>query len=112
VPVSRFARLARLVRPPWRRSRAFLSSTSLDLAEHRRAVASTLRDAGLDVITMDQFPAMASSGLAGSAEMVSRVDVLFGIYARRYGTPGPDGVSITEHEYTRLDATPWAGSLG
>jgi hypothetical protein len=94
----------RLVRLPWRRPRVFLSSTSLDLAEHRRAVAETLRKAGLDVVTMDQFPAMASSGHAGSAEMVARTDALFGIYARRYGTVGPDGVSVTEHEYNTAAA--------
>src|SRR5262245_40364364 len=91
---------ARFFRLPWRRPKAFLSSTSQDLEVWRGRVAEILRDAGLDVTTMAQFPAMARTAATGSTDFVRRCDVLFGIYARRYGTVSSDGRSITELEYS------------
>lgn len=82
-----------------RRQRVFISSTSQDLQGYREAVEQIVKAEGMDVLTMDTFPAMATSASRGSAEMVSRCDVFIGLYARRYGTTDGDGVSVTAREY-------------
>lgn len=82
-----------------KKRKAFLSSTSVDLATWRERVRDTLTAAGLSVLTMDEFPAMGKAAGQGSADMVKRCDLLVGIYARRYGTLCPDGRSVTELEY-------------
>jgi hypothetical protein len=91
--------VVRVSRLPWTKPTAFLSSTSLDLADARRSVRARLEEEGFRVVTMDQFPAMAQTGSAGSEAMVRRADVFVGIYARRYGTLAADARSVTEHEY-------------
>lgn len=81
-----------------KRLNVFISSTSIDLIEWRTAIGQDLRRRGLNILTMDQFPAVAASGADGSREMVGRCDLFIGIYARRYGTVS-EGKSITEIEY-------------
>jgi hypothetical protein len=49
-----------------KKKKAFLSSTSLDLAAWRERVRETLVDTGLSVLTMDEFPAMGKDAGQGS----------------------------------------------
>ena len=48
---------------------------------------------------MEDFPAISKDAVGGSAQMLSTCDVFVGIYARRYGTLGSAGLSVTESEY-------------
>jgi tetratricopeptide (TPR) repeat protein len=82
-----------------RRKVAFVSSTSLDLADWRKQIAELLQNAGLEPLGMEQFPALSRDAFDGSARMVARSDVFVGIYARRYGTLGASQRSVTEEEY-------------
>ena len=82
-----------------RRTKAFLSSTSKDLLTWRDAVGDTLRESGLAVLRMEDFPAIGKGAAPGSLDMLKKCDLLVGIYARRYGTVGENGRSITEEEY-------------
>jgi WD40 repeat protein len=82
-----------------KRKKAFLSSTSKDLLTWRDAVGNTLRGSGLTVLRMEEFPAIGKGAAPGSLDMLKKCDLLVGIYARRYGTVGDDGRSITEQEY-------------
>ncbi|MFL6256652.1 MAG: DUF4062 domain-containing protein [Pyrinomonadaceae bacterium] len=79
-----------------------ISSTALDLPEHRALVHQACLDAGVFPIGMEQLPARDASGIAASLEMVDQADLYIGIYAFRYGWV-PDGrdVSITEMEFDR-----------
>ncbi|HZI19714.1 MAG TPA: tetratricopeptide repeat protein [Pyrinomonadaceae bacterium] len=82
--------------------RAMLSSTALDLPEHRALAHKACLEAGVFPIGMEQLPAGDATGVAASLEMVDRADIYVGIYAFRYGWV-PDGqeVSITEMEFDR-----------
>lgn len=82
-----------------KRKKVFISSTSVDLADWRENLGKVLKESGLEVLSMEEFPAMGKGAVLGSSDMVSRCDLLVGIYARRYGTLSEDGRSITEHEY-------------
>lgn len=87
-------------------NRIFLSSTSLDLAEHRAAVARALRGAGYEPIGMEDFGAQPIEPLRASLTEVARADLFIGIYAGRYGYVPPfSEFSVTEqelHEARRL----------
>ena len=50
-----------------KRKRVFISSTSVDLAEWRAGVADVLVKMGLEVIRMEDFPAIGKSAGLGSA---------------------------------------------
>jgi Domain of unknown function (DUF4062) len=94
-----------LRRSLWARGRrVFISSTSMDLEEWRAVVAQVVRDAGLEVLTMEQFPAMAADASGGSLTMIRRCRLFVGVYARRYGTTDAQGRSITELEYEEATA--------
>ena len=86
---------------PERRPRIFLSSTSIDMREHRRAVLDQivrldLRFRGMEHFGADperQYPA------AKCREAVRQSDVYVGIFGRRYGSCDPQtGLSMTETE--------------
>ena len=81
---------------------AMISSTALDLPEHRAAVKEACVSAGVFPIGMEHLPARDASGITVSLEMVDKADIYLGIYAWRYGWV-PDGktVSITEMEFDR-----------
>ncbi len=81
---------------------AMISSTALDLPEHRAAVKEACVSAGVFPIGMEHPPARDASGITVSLEMVDQADIYLGIYAWRYGCV-PDGktVSITEMEFDR-----------
>jgi tetratricopeptide (TPR) repeat protein len=81
---------------------AMISSTALDLPEHRALVHKACLEAGVFPIGMEQLPARDANGIKVSLEMVDKADVYLGIYAWRYGWV-PDGkdISVTEMEYGR-----------
>src|ERR1044072_2921975 len=78
---------------------AMISSTALDLPEHRALAHKACLDAGVFPIGMEQLPARDASGITASLEMVEQADIYIGLYAFRYGWV-PDGrdISITEME--------------
>jgi hypothetical protein len=82
--------------------RVFLSSTYVDLVEHRRKVAASLAKAGHGVIGMEDFAASDQRPLARCLAEVERCDVCIGIVAWKLGfqpTEGnPQRRSITELE--------------
>jgi len=84
---------------------AMISSTALDLPEHREAVKEACIAAGFLPIGMEHLPARDANGIKVSLEMVDRADIYLGIYAWRYGWvpdfDNPKKISITEMEFDR-----------
>jgi tetratricopeptide (TPR) repeat protein len=80
--------------------KVFLSSTYIDLIDHRKAVASALRTMDEDVGHMEIFGAREAEATIVSLEELDKCDVLVGVYAYRYGTvPAGSKTSVTEQEY-------------
>jgi tetratricopeptide (TPR) repeat protein len=80
--------------------KVFLSSTYLDLIEHRKVVVNALRMMGEEVDHMEIFGARDEEPTKASLDELDKCDVLVGIYAYRYGTvPKGSKVSVTEQEY-------------
>jgi tetratricopeptide (TPR) repeat protein len=80
--------------------KVFLSSTYLDLIEHRKAVVNALRTMGEEVDHMEIFGAHDEEPTQASLDELEKCDVLVGVYAYRYGTvPNDSKVSVTEQEY-------------
>jgi hypothetical protein len=80
----------------------FLSSTSVDLAEHRRAVRDGLDRIGERVLQMETFGARPDEPMRASLNEVGECDLFVGVYAHRYGFVPPDAhASVTELEYER-----------
>src|SRR5713226_6682684 len=79
-----------------------ISSTSVDLPEHRQeAIDACLRE-GLFPIAMEHLPARDADAIRVSLEMVDKADIYIGIYAWRYGhRPEGHDISITEMEFDR-----------
>lgn len=82
--------------------RIFIGSTSLDLADYRRAAIAACNELGIVPVAMEFFGAAGVGATAGSRENVSRSHGYVGIYAHRYGyiEPGYDK-SVTELEFDR-----------
>lgn len=79
----------------------FVSSTSLDLPQHRKALERSLLDAGLGPIGMEHFAAQPDQPLHACLREIGEADLFVGIYAWRYGfVPGDAGISITELEFS------------
>jgi tetratricopeptide (TPR) repeat protein len=89
-----------------------ISSTALDLPEHRALTHKACLDAGVFPIGMEHLPARDASGIAASLEMVDQADVYIGVYAFRYGwVPEGRDVSITEMEFDRAVERKAEGTL-
>ncbi len=85
----------------------FISSTSVDLQEHRQAVSDVIRRAGEYDIDMRYFGSRPDDPVTVCREAIEEADVLVGIYAWRYGwVPDGETRSITEMEFD------YARSLG
>ncbi len=86
----------------------FISSTSLDLPEYRRAVTEAILALGLFPSGMETWAVRDESAIALCRRKIDEAEIYLGIYAYRYGwTPdGFSGKSITELEYD------WAGERG
>jgi tetratricopeptide (TPR) repeat protein len=81
---------------------AMISSTSIDLPEHRREVEKACLREGIFPIGMDNLPARDADAIRVSIEMVDRADIYIGIFAWRYGhKPEGHDISITEMEFNR-----------
>lgn len=78
----------------------FLSSTRLDLIQHRVKMYEALRRGGLVPLAMEDFMARPADAVEVSLEAVRDCDLFIGIYAWRYGyVPKGSRRSITEKEY-------------
>lgn len=80
--------------------KVFLSSTYIDLIEHRKAAHDALEQIGLHVIWMEAFGSRPEESTKACLKEVKESDLFVGIYAHRYGYI-PDGkdISITEQEF-------------
>jgi len=85
----------------------FISSTSIDLPEHRKAVVDALLSIGLFPSGMEHWPVTSENPVNLCYQKMQDAELFVGIYAHRYGwRPNGDGTpSITEIEYD------WAGQL-
>jgi hypothetical protein len=79
-----------------------ISSTSLDLPEHRQqAIDACLRQSVFPV-AMEHLPASDADAIRVSMEMVNKADIYIGVFAWRYGhVPKGHDISITEMEFNR-----------
>src|SRR5690242_14675865 len=84
-------------------ARIFISSTTEDLREHRRAVVAALRARGDEPIVLEDLaPDGVQPPLGQSRQAIASCDLLIGLVAWRYGyvpaSDNPDGYSFTELE--------------
>jgi hypothetical protein len=87
-------------------ARIYVSSTFVDLREHRAKVIETLRQLGHEVVAMENYVAEDQIPLETCVRDVSSCEIYIGIFGWRYGFI-PDGnqtgLSITEHEYRQAE---------
>lgn len=84
---------------PKQRIDVFISSTSIDLPEYRKAVQDAILSLGLYPSGMENWPVGGENPVDLCRKMVFDAEIYLGIYAHRYGWR-PDGdTSITEMEY-------------
>ncbi|RPJ25665.1 MAG: DUF4062 domain-containing protein, partial [Chloroflexi bacterium] len=80
--------------------KVFLSSTYIDLIDHRKAAHDALEQLGLHVTWMEAFGARPEESTKACLKEVEDSDLFVGIYAHRYGyIPKDSDVSITEQEF-------------
>lgn len=81
----------------------YVSSTFVDLKEHRAAVCDTLDKMRFTAIGMEDYVARDARTVDVCLRDVQECDIYLGIFAWRYGyvppEQNPDGRSITEFEY-------------
>ncbi|HYV07638.1 MAG TPA: DUF4062 domain-containing protein, partial [Blastocatellia bacterium] len=77
----------------------FVSSTSEDLTDHRKAIMELLSHLKQSGIAMEDFGSRPSDGASVSVDEVQNCDVFVGIYGFRYGYAPGGGKSITEMEF-------------
>lgn len=92
---------------PKQRIDVFISSTSIDLPEHRNAVRDAILSLGLFPSGMEHWPVSGENPVGLCQKWVNDAEIYLGIYAHRYGwqPDGFGGQSITELEYE------WAGEV-
>jgi len=79
-----------------------ISSTVLDLPEHREEARSACEQQNMLPMMMERMPASASNAIRESTAMVDDADVYLEIIGFRYGyVPSGNTLSITEMEYDR-----------
>src|SRR5689334_21972655 len=77
--------------------KAMISSTALDLPEHRHEAQQACLRVGVFPIGMEHLPAHDASGIEASLRMVDQADAYIGIYAHRYGwVPDKTPISLAE----------------
>jgi tetratricopeptide (TPR) repeat protein len=85
--------------------KVMISSTSLDLPDHREEVRDACLRQGMFPIMMEHLPASDDEAVPASLRMVDEADIYLLILAHRYGyvpaANNPGHVSVTEHEYNR-----------
>ncbi|MBL8131823.1 MAG: DUF4062 domain-containing protein, partial [Anaerolineae bacterium] len=89
----------------------FISSTSIDLPDHRRAVQDAILSLGFFPQGMEHWPVSGENPVDLCRKMVRDSEIFLGIYAHRYGwrPEGYDGISITELEYDWAADVTWRG---
>ncbi len=84
---------------------AMISSTALDLPEHRDLAVEACLSQEVYPVVMKHLPARDATGIRVSLEMVDKADIYIGIYAYRYGWvpdfDNPEKISVTEMEFNR-----------
>jgi Domain of unknown function (DUF4062) len=81
---------------------AMVSSTVLDLPDHRREVREACLRQDIFPLMMESLPASDADAVSVSLGMVDRADIYIGVFAYRYGhVPAGREISITEMEYNR-----------
>jgi hypothetical protein len=81
---------------------AMISSTSLDLPEHRQQAIDACLRQSVFPIAMEHLPAREADAIRVSLEMVDKADIYIGIFAWRYGyIPEGHDISVTEMEFDR-----------
>ena len=82
--------------------KVMVSSTAMDLPEHREEVRDACLRQGMYPDMMENLPAEDADAIEVSLRMVDEADIYVGVFAHRYGYV-PDGhdISITEMEYER-----------
>jgi tetratricopeptide (TPR) repeat protein len=85
--------------------KVMISSTALDLPEHRKEVLDACMRQGMFPIMMEHLSATNADAAAKSLAMVDDAAIYLGVFAYRYGyvpdTNNPEQISITEMEYKR-----------
>ena len=82
--------------------RVMISSTALDLPDHRNQVRDACLRQGMFPLMMEYLPASDAEAIAESLRMVNEADLYLGIFAYRYGyIPKGYDISISEIEYRR-----------
>ncbi len=80
--------------------KVFVSSTYVDLKEHRKAVDEILNRLSLQYRGMEYFGSRPLESKKACFEEIAQCDIFIGIYAHRYGYISPgDSTSITEQEF-------------
>ncbi|MDP2952730.1 MAG: DUF4062 domain-containing protein, partial [Chloroflexota bacterium] len=80
--------------------KVFVSSTSIDLERHRRAVEEVINRLGQQYQGMEHFGSRPQEPTEACLQEVGRCDLFVGIYAHRYGhIPPGQPLSITELEF-------------
>src|SRR5947208_2985199 len=80
--------------------RVFVSSTFLDLKDHRAHVIKSIRSAGFSVDTMEDWPADSKEPRVFSQQRVQGCDLCILLVAFRRGhVPRGESLSITQLEY-------------
>ncbi|MBN2090984.1 SUMF1/EgtB/PvdO family nonheme iron enzyme [candidate division KSB1 bacterium] len=80
--------------------RIFVSSTYLDLKDHRKAIEAAINDLDQKFVGMEYLGALDKEPVEACLEMVEQCDLFIGLYAWRYGyVPDNSPFSITELEY-------------
>ena len=91
---------------------AMISSTALDLPEHRRQAIEACQRAGVFPIPMENLAARDDLPVDVCMEMVDQADIYIGVYGWRYGwVPPGQELSITEMEFDRAEARKRVGKL-
>lgn len=74
-----------------------ISSTAIDLPEHRNQVMEACNRCSCDYVCMESLPASNDDAVKESMALVDKADIYIGILANRYGS------GITELEYDRAE---------
>ena len=77
--------LGRVMPEKLTRKTAMISSTSLDLPEHRQQAMDACLHQSIFPCAMEHLPARDADAINVSLEMVDEADIYIGIYAWRYG---------------------------
>ena len=80
-----------------------ISSTLMDLPEHRKDVLEACLRQGMEPMRLERLPESDAQAMQVTLEMADRADVYLGILAHRYGhVPQGQAMSLVELEYNRV----------